>query len=84
MNQKKNDGPAPPWRVYNTNRPEALQGQADQYRDEWVAWSADGTRIVAHHHDPHEVVAAVKAAGLDSEDVVLSYVPPGGMGETWL
>jgi hypothetical protein len=73
-----------PWRVYSTDRPLALQEEADAYRDEWVAWSADGTRIVAHHHDPLEVAAMVKAAGLDSEEVVMSYVPPGGMGETWL
>jgi hypothetical protein len=84
VNQKQVEKAAPPWRVYAANRPQELWDEADQYRDEWLAWSADGTRIIAHHHDPSEVCALVKAAGLESEDVVLSYIPPGGMGETWL
>jgi hypothetical protein len=40
-----------------------------------VAWSPDGTRVIAADSDPTRVVAAVKAAGFDPADCVLSTVP---------
>jgi len=40
-----------------------------------VAWSLDGSRIVASGDNPVEVCAAVRRAGLKSDEVVMSYVP---------
>jgi hypothetical protein len=68
----------PPWRTYVTNRSQAAQEEATQYPNQWIAWSADGTRIVAHHPDPLEVAQMVLAAGLNSEDVILAYELPEG------
>ena len=40
-----------------------------------VAWSLDGTRIVASGDDPRDVCAAVLQSGYKSDEVVLAYVP---------
>jgi hypothetical protein len=39
-----------------------------------VAWSPDGTRIVACDDDPLKVVAAVKAAGYDPEETLIEAI----------
>ena len=46
-----------------------------KYYGKEVAWSLDGSRIVASGDDPQEVCAAVQQAGLKSDEVVLTYVP---------
>jgi hypothetical protein len=50
--------------------------------DQWVAWSADGTRIVAHDADLLRVTEQLQGAGLTSEDVNFEFIPPGGEGGT--
>jgi hypothetical protein len=40
-----------------------------------VAWSLDGTRIIASGDDPRQVCAAVQQSGLKSDEVVLAYIP---------
>ena len=52
-----------------------------------VAWSLDGTRIVASGDDPRAVCAAVQKAGVKSDEVVLGYVPfpdEAVLGGAWL
>jgi hypothetical protein len=78
MSEKQPKNGKPPWRVYVSNRSLAAQEEARKYPDQWIAWSADGTRIVAHHADPLEAIKLVKAAGLDTEDVVMAFEPPAG------
>jgi hypothetical protein len=41
-----------------------------------VAWSPDGTRIVACDDDPLKVVAAVKAAGYDPGETLIEAITP--------
>jgi hypothetical protein len=58
-----------------------------KYYGKEVAWSLDGTRIVASGKDPRIVCVAVQEAGLKSDEVVLAYVPyPEEMmiGGAWL
>lgn len=45
------------------------------FAGQWVAWSADGRRIIAHHENVEEVGQRVLAAGMKSEDVVLECLP---------
>jgi hypothetical protein len=78
MDENAKRGRKPPWRTYVTTRSQAAQEEARRYPGQWIAWSADGTRIVAHHPDPVEVTTMVEAAGLDSDDVILAYEPPEG------
>src|SRR5438105_278440 len=57
------------------NRAVLPEAELAIYYGKEVAWSLDGTRIVAADDDPSQVCAAVKQAGLRSDDVVLAYVP---------
>ena len=82
MSEKRNAEGKPPWKVFVSNRGREAQEEAREFPDQWIAWSADGTHIVAHHPDPLEVVKMVKAAGVDSEDVVMAYEPPEGERDT--
>jgi hypothetical protein len=84
MNDNAKSEGRPPWRTYVTNRGQAAQEEARQYPNQWIAWSADGTRIVAHHPDPLEVAKMIEAAGLDSEEVILAFEPPEGEDTTFL
>ena len=57
------------------NRERFPQGELAKFYGKEVAWSLDGTRIVAGGDDPRAVCAAVQKAGLKSDEVVLGYVP---------
>ena len=62
--------------LFIVNRNKFTYEQLAPYAGQHVAWSTDGTRIVAHHADFEELFAAVLQSGLSSEDVVFSYIPP--------
>lgn len=51
--------------------PDELQKHAGKY----VAWSPDGSAIIASDDDPLKVVEAVKASGYDATECVLSSIP---------
>ncbi len=57
------------------NRNRIPEEELAQYYGKQVAWSLDGTRIIAGGNDPRKVCAAVRDAGLRSDDVVLAYIP---------
>jgi hypothetical protein len=59
-----------------------------QYRGKDIAWSPDGTRVIASDTDLLNLIATVKELGYDPSDVVFSTVPDvdivlggGAMGE---
>ena len=62
-------------REFLKNRPQVSQAEVEKYAGKYVAWSPDGTRIIAGDDDPMKVVAALKLAGYDPADCVLSSVP---------
>lgn len=74
----------PDRRVYVENRQKFLPEDLLPYAGQWVAWSADGARIVAHHEDLGELTRMVEAEGLDREEVVFDCIPPGGEVTTLL
>ena len=47
-----------------------------KYEDQHIAWSWDGTRIVASAPDEEELYRKLREGGFDLSRVVLSYVPP--------
>jgi hypothetical protein len=57
------------------NRSRLLPAELERYAGMYVAWSPDGTQIIAADNDPTQVVAAVKAAGYSPAECVLSSVP---------
>ena len=74
----------PDWDTYRKNRYSYPLEEVNRYCDQWLAWSADGSRIVAHDADLLRVNDQVKAAGVDPEEVIFEYIPPGGEGESLL
>ena len=57
------------------NRAKVLPGELAKHAGKYVAWSPDGTRILAADDDPMKVVIAVKSAGFDPAECVLSSIP---------
>jgi hypothetical protein len=58
--------------------PEVLLPYVGQY----VAWSLDGTRIVASAADEAELIAELRREGIDLGQVVLDHVPDPNV--SWL
>jgi hypothetical protein len=46
-----------------------------RYAGRYVAWSPDGTRILASDADELELDATLRAAGHDTSEVLVSFVP---------
>lgn len=61
--------------VYVENRRKFPREEQRKYAGQWLAWSADGSRIVAHHEDLQQVVRIVDEAGIDREDVIFDWEP---------
>jgi hypothetical protein len=57
------------------NRNRLSREELIQYAGRYVAWSPDGTRILASGEDLEKVAAAVEEQGGDPAEVVLSFVP---------
>ena len=76
--------PRPDRKVYVENRAKFLPEDLLPYADQWVAWSADGAKVVAHHKDLTEVARMIDALGLGREDVVFDRIPPEGEVTTLL
>ncbi len=68
--------PAPPdLGLYQQNRPKFPREELLKYAGRHVAFSADGTRILASGADMDEVERELLAAGIHPSQVVGSYVP---------
>jgi hypothetical protein len=46
-----------------------------KHRDEWVAWSPDGTRLVATSRDPDALDDLIRAAGEAPENCAIEGIP---------
>ncbi len=46
-----------------------------KHRGEWIAWSPDGTRLVAASRDPDALDDFVRAAGEDPENCAVEGIP---------
>jgi hypothetical protein len=57
------------------NRREFPHEALEKYAGQLVAWSPDGTRIIACGEDVVKLVEAIEALGFDSAEVVIEPVP---------
>jgi hypothetical protein len=57
------------------NRSQFPPEELAQYAGKHVAWSPDGTRILASDDDPLRLDAVVQALGYDPAETVFSFVP---------
>ncbi len=62
--------------LYIQNRPHFPEAELQKYADQHVAFSLDGTRIVAAAADVPDLYKRLEAAGIPPGSVVLSYVVP--------
>ncbi len=65
------------WNEHVKNRNAVPVEELLPYENQYVAWSLDGTRILAGDRDPLKLVAKLTAAGHRSDDYVLSSVSFG-------
>ena len=70
--------------LFNANRAKFTYDQLAPYAGQHVAWSADGTRIVAHNVEVAELFREIDESDLANEDVVFSYIPALDAPETLL
>lgn len=69
--------PAPPdLSLYHQNRPKIPQEELAKHAGRYVAFSPDGSRVVASGSTMEEVEQVLQAAGIDPSQVVGSYLPP--------
>ena len=61
--------------LFIVNRNKFTYEQLAPYAGQHVAWSTDGTRIIAHHADVAELFRTVEAMGLAGDEVVFDYLP---------
>jgi len=61
--------------VYARNRAQFPVEELALYRGEHIAFSADGTRIVAHGTDRKAVMAELQERGIHFSEVGWSFVP---------
>ncbi len=78
MNQNTTSHTRPDRQVYVDNRGKFPLEELRKYGSQWVAWSADGSAILAHDRDLLVVARQIKRAGLASAAVVLERIPAGG------
>lgn len=63
------------WDEHFKNREALPEEELAKYYGRHVAWSSDGTCIVASGTDDLQVWESAKAAGFDPQQLVFSYVP---------
>jgi hypothetical protein len=60
---------------YLKNRLAFPMAELAKHKGEWVAWSPDGTRLVAFARDMGVLDDLIKAAGEDPEDCPIEGIP---------
>jgi hypothetical protein len=59
-----------------TNRAQFPAEELARYAGQYIAWSPDGSVLLASDDDPEKVIDALKGLGFDPGNTVISYVPP--------
>ena len=61
--------------VFLRNRHQFPNDELDKYAGQYVAWSPDGTKIIAGNADPIRLIAEIDAAGYDHEQTLIESIP---------
>src|SRR5581483_324400 len=69
---------------YTENRKKFTYEDLLPYADQWVAWSPDGTRVLASGKDLFATIEQMKATGLNPHEAVWESFPPLGAEDTLL
>jgi len=57
------------------NRANFSAHELEKYAGKYVAWSPDGSAIVASDEDERRIDARIKAAGYDPSALLVSFIP---------
>jgi hypothetical protein len=79
MNDTRDRWEFPDLSKYAENRNKFPLDELDKYAGKYVAWSPDGTRIVACGDDREALWKELEAAGIDISQVVGEFIPPSDM-----
>ena len=60
--------------LFNSNTNKFTYEQLAPYAGQHIAWSTDGTSIIAHHTDPMALLRVLQERGLSGEEYVLDYL----------
>jgi hypothetical protein len=79
----KTDYPDIPWLgpEFFENRHKYPIDELVKYEDQHIAWSWDGTRILANASTEEELGRKLGAAGIDPSRVVFDYAPRGDVSQ---
>jgi hypothetical protein len=66
--------------LFNTNHNKYSLAELQKYAGQWVAWSADGTRILASHPEMLTLCDMVDRRGLQPFEVVYSEIHADEVG----
>jgi hypothetical protein len=83
MSDKKT-APVIDWALHSRNRAKWTADALRPYAGQFIAWSLEGDRIVAHDADLVEMDRQVQALGLSTEEVLLEQLPPADRFEELL
>lgn len=59
---------------FRRNQSRLPRAELEKYNGQYVAWSPDGSRIIAADLDPLRVDALIRAAGYDPGEILVSRV----------
>jgi hypothetical protein len=76
MHENRRAPRVPDFRFYNQNRTKIPPDDLIPYAGQWVAWTPDGTQIVAHGDDMETTAHQIRAAGVDPSQYVWEAIPP--------
>jgi hypothetical protein len=62
---------------FQKNRQQFPAEQLATYAGKYVAWSPDGTHILASDENELRLANAIRDAGHDSAEILIAFVPPG-------
>jgi hypothetical protein len=79
----KTDHPDIPWLgpEYFENRHKFPIDELIKYEDQYIAWSWDGSRVLASDADRNELDRKLEAAGIDPSRVVHEFIPPADVSQ---
>jgi hypothetical protein len=63
-----------PFNEFRRNQSQFPREELEKYNGQYVAWSEDGTRILAADADPARADAMIRAAGHDPGEILVSLV----------
>jgi hypothetical protein len=60
---------------FQENRQKFPPEELERFAGKYIAWSPDGTQIIASNEDELQLAKAILAAGYDSAEILIAFVP---------